>query len=385
MPAPAALENPLFSAKRQDPKAYRVPREALAAPKSLCGANDMVPVNDYFGTLGKPQAFVRQHQFAVGAIEEAALDSASKYCSGTLIGPDLFITASHCVDGATTTHSVAMSYEWQAGSRSTVLPQQHFRITEVVENGSSIDYAVLRLAGDPGTIFGWASLRTREVSIGEQVTVIQHPEGQPKQVEIGPVASFAGNYMEYSDLDTNPGSSGSGVLDASGALVGIHTNGGCFTGGGTNSGVRLNAARASSVLSSLANRTLPFSGADRVTLGRGRDVLALVSGQVKLARLGASSWTVEDLGDGAYGLTMTVGGRSYALAATASGVQAVDATRPAPASDFGRRWRAVIDMSGQVSFRTVGGGDAGRWLGTDAQGLAKLGARASAWTIQISG
>ena len=84
------------------------------------------------------------------------------------------------------------------------------------------------------------------------LTIIQHPSGRPKMVDVGHKLGEAQKYMQYGDLDTEPGSSGSGVLDQEGLIVGIHTNGGCSVSSGANSGVLMTEiAKASPVIQSL--------------------------------------------------------------------------------------------------------------------------------------
>lgn len=207
---------------------------------AICGTtDDLQHVNHYNGTLGQTQDFVRKHQRPVGAMEGWGTDASSKYCSGTLISRSLFLTAGHCVDGTTVGDFVAFNYERQAGSTS-LLAQRHFRIAQVLEDDNGgLDYAIVRLEGNPGDEFGVAELRAADPSTGETLTIIQHPNGEPKQVEVGTVGSFLGDYIRYGNLDTEPGSSGSGILDDEGFLVGVHTNGGCTTTGGSNQGVRL--------------------------------------------------------------------------------------------------------------------------------------------------
>ena len=72
-----------------------------AAP-TICGTTDESQwVNDYDGTLGPSQTFVQSNQSPVGAMENAAAENSSKFCSGTLIANALFLTAGHCVDRRT--------------------------------------------------------------------------------------------------------------------------------------------------------------------------------------------------------------------------------------------------------------------------------------------
>jgi hypothetical protein len=68
---------------------------------------------------------------------------------------------------------------------------------------------------------------TSDPGTGAAITIIGHPNAAPKQIEAGTVASFSTNYLRYGNVDTLGGSSGSGVLNSLGQIVGVHTNGGC--------------------------------------------------------------------------------------------------------------------------------------------------------------
>ncbi len=213
---------------------------------SICGSTDDSQfVNDYNGTLGPTTTFVATHKTSKAALASSATSTSSgKYCSGSLIATDLFLTAGHCVDAATVGDVVSFNYERAAGS-TTLLTQTHVRVEAIVEDElGALDYAILRLAGTPGATFGIATVATSDPATGAAITIIGHPNAAPKKIEAGTVASFSTNYMRYGNLDTLGGSSGSGVLDSLGRIVGVHTNGGCTATGGTNSGVRISRIRA---------------------------------------------------------------------------------------------------------------------------------------------
>lgn len=244
--------HPEFVRKLRDLSAYRVDEAALlgsGGTESLCGASDMQHVNSYNGRLGVSQAYVKKYKGAVGALTKTNSASGSKFCTGTLIGPNLFLTASHCVSSAIVGQYVSFRYERKAGS--TALETQEFvKIAQLVEEGAKkgIDYAVVRLASDASK-FGVTKIRAQDPKKDAVLAIIQHPSGQPKQIEAGKHQGLSGNYLRYADIDTAPGSSGSGILDAEGYVVGVHTNGGCTSTGGSNSGVRLSqAAKVSSII-----------------------------------------------------------------------------------------------------------------------------------------
>jgi V8-like Glu-specific endopeptidase len=254
MSAAASLDHPDFVRKMKNPAQYRYAGDSVAT-RSICGKEDnMQNVNDYNGTLGQPVEFVKKYQAAVGALAMGNPDSSSrKFCSGTLISEDLFLTASHCIDSTITSKFAVFNYEKAPGS-SELLPQDHYKIAGVVEDRiNGLDFAVLRIEGKPGQKYGWTPIRPVLPEDGHLLTIIQHPKGKVKMIESGPKVAGSGVYMGYTDLDTEPGSSGSGVLDKDGYLVGVHTNGGCYSGGGANRGVKMTEiVKGSKVIQSLA-------------------------------------------------------------------------------------------------------------------------------------
>lgn len=67
---------------------------------------------------------------------------------------------------------------------------------------------------------------------GSLATIIGHPSRVPKVVHAGPVldssSNVGANWFRH-QVDTVGGSSGSGVLNTAGQLIGVHTNAGCRT------------------------------------------------------------------------------------------------------------------------------------------------------------
>jgi V8-like Glu-specific endopeptidase len=246
----AAQHNPDFARKLREGANYRFTADVNVS--SICGPNDLQHVNSYDGSLGQPVAFVNKFKTRVGALAQGTPENSRKLCSGTLISEDLFLTASHCVDSTITTKFAVFNFETAAGS-SNLLPQDHYKISAIVENGGNLDYSIIRLEGKPGLKYGFTPIRVATPENNHLLTIIQHPKGQPKQTESGPIVGESGAYMRYADLDTEPGSSGSGVLDKDGYLVGVHTNGGCTSGGGANQGVKMTEiAKVSATVQALA-------------------------------------------------------------------------------------------------------------------------------------
>jgi V8-like Glu-specific endopeptidase len=186
---------------------------------SICGSTvDWQNVETYDGTLGPTTAFVAARQRPVGMI--------SIGCSGTLIARDLFLTAAHCVPSITVGTSV-VHFNYQRAPDGTVRTTTPYTVNAVVEDGgSTLDYAILRLAGNLGDLWGTTTPAAFPQPNGQRITIIQHPNANPKVVEGGRLQVGANGLLTYDDLDTLGGSSGSGILqDSTGYVIGVHTFG----------------------------------------------------------------------------------------------------------------------------------------------------------------
>ncbi len=227
-----------------------------ALTETICGAtDDSQPVEQYDGTLGVTQGFVAVHQAPVGQIQwndnlaslytNPGTLSGMRWCSGTLISNDLFLTAGHCFDQSgsvpldNATHSAIspqeiatnmhVNFNYQVDPSGTLRAEQSYPVLELVEYRlGGLDFAIVRLGGNPGATWGSTKISTGDASSGDMLCIIGHPAGWPKRIEAGPCLDVTGSIIKYDDIDTLGGNSGSGVLRASdGKIVGVHTNGGC--------------------------------------------------------------------------------------------------------------------------------------------------------------
>lgn len=204
--------------------------------ESQCGGTwDVKDVESYADGGGVSKAFVLRHERRVGY-------DVTRGCSGTLISDDLFLSAGHCQYAV----GHVVRFDYQNDANGSPRPTRDFTVAAVVEQewNDDWDYAIVRLNGSPGREFGHASIAAVDPPVYSTVTLIQHPDGVPKKVHSGPVLDYAAeegpNWFRH-QVDTTYQSSGSGVLNAAGELVGVHTNAGCSTGSpiGGNSAMRM--------------------------------------------------------------------------------------------------------------------------------------------------
>lgn len=268
--------------------------------ETQCGPSpDFQQVEQYNGSDGVTVDWVTRKQSAVAQIQwksdlasrytSAGNVNAARWCSGTMISSDLFLTAGHCLDtnnrdgwvfpranGTATniTPAVAatelvLNFNYQQDPSGVLRTATVYNVTQLVEHRlGSLDYAILRVAGAPGNVWGVAPISRTNAATNSTLAIIGHPAGQPKQVDVGVTNSVSGNTISYSDIDTLGGNSGSGILERdSGALVGVHTNGGCTTAPNntaSNFGVAIGAIIASSpTLTTLFQEEWAFAWGDQ--------------------------------------------------------------------------------------------------------------------------
>jgi hypothetical protein len=163
--------------------------------------------------------------------------SPSEYvstCSVTLVDNDKVISAGHCHTPAEAlTSSVIFGYETDCGgNRPPGYSPRFHKVTAALKfrYDSGFDYSLLQLKTSPAGIAP-IQLRPDLPAVGEQVFGIHHPNGAVKKISL-PHASFATvtardamGIRVPASFHVSGGSSGSGLFDAAGRIVGVLSNG----------------------------------------------------------------------------------------------------------------------------------------------------------------
>ena len=158
-------------------------------------------------------------------------------CSVTLVGPDLVLTAGHCMSNPIEdAESASVTFDYQVncdGSRPAGYSARFFKVASVVHYryDSGFDYCLLRLKVPLGGLgIPPIPMRIDLPSPMEQVFGIHHPNGAVKKLSIPhpgyqTIISSGVNSINV-NFDVAGGSSGSGLFDTAGRIVGVLSNGG---------------------------------------------------------------------------------------------------------------------------------------------------------------
>jgi hypothetical protein len=143
-----------------------------------------------------------------------------RWCSGTLIGEDIVLTAAHCVEARdevfgwqtpfrtiqgksqplapnelAVLFAADFNFQYEKGTRKVRRPVT-FPVVRLIENGDEqkLDFAVLQLGRErsgkkPSELFPPRSVAQSAKSQDESISIIQHPQGMPKRVGVGSLLS----------------------------------------------------------------------------------------------------------------------------------------------------------------------------------------------------
>ena len=162
-------------------------------------------------------------------------DNAVSTCTVTLISPNQVITAGHCMADPTEAFASSVTFDYAVNCNGHIpnnYDARFHKVTKVIKfrnkviNGAYHDYCVLELAVPPGGLgITPITMRNDLPAVGENVFGIHHPNGAVKKLSM-PHPDFAAvngstaSGIEVS-LDVSGGSSGSGLFDTQGRIVGV--------------------------------------------------------------------------------------------------------------------------------------------------------------------
>jgi hypothetical protein len=169
--------------------------------------------------------------------EAFATQPAAATCSGVLVDDQLVLTAGHCVDEdatcddrllvfgyAITSPDRALTFDESAIYRCRSIPLRGYGLDP---NGDRHDYAFVELDRPVSTGLRPVTLGQADPPPGSGLAVIGCPSGLPVKIDAGAELLMRPCHDTFTlSSDTFQSSSGSGVFDETGRLVGIFARGG---------------------------------------------------------------------------------------------------------------------------------------------------------------
>ena len=215
------------------------PAAKAVAMKTHCGEGKICPVHTIETLYGFSKAFADVHKQSSVMLALGTDGEFTGFCSGTLLGPNTIVTASHCFDesrgkGAKDTEvRVVWNYRKEKNG-SWAWPRYVGRVMQVTKkfDKSEIDVAVATVRWKCGEVPPVAAPPGPKVSVGQKVISFQHPLGRETHVASGRVEGIDEHRAD--DFDENGpqvyawtkmravnNGSGGGVFGPSGGLVGV--------------------------------------------------------------------------------------------------------------------------------------------------------------------
>lgn len=156
------------------------------------------------------------------------------FCSGTLVAPDVILTAGHCISSVTDCQNTSFVFGFAIQSEGvlpkTVETSEVYRCKEIIKQtlvNTGADFAVIKLDRRVPNHAPHPVREEGDVNADASLVVIGHPVGLPTKVTTGgSVRSTAAAGYFVANLDTYGGNSGSGVFNLStGLLEGVLVRG----------------------------------------------------------------------------------------------------------------------------------------------------------------
>jgi V8-like Glu-specific endopeptidase len=199
---------------------WKNPMTAATVVEKVFGENTMRPIS-----------FLARGLEVSRSVMYIGVRAGGKRWSGTgfLVAPSLAMTNHHVLSNADQLAGTTVKFNYQETFDGQDEPTQVYeaKVNGLFYANEELDCAVFEVDGEPGQEWDYLPLEPRNVERGQRINIIQHPYGQPKQISIqnNLVEYVGGSVLQYV-TSTNPGSSGSPVLDDEWMVVGLHHAGG---------------------------------------------------------------------------------------------------------------------------------------------------------------
>ncbi|MFN7819264.1 MAG: trypsin-like peptidase domain-containing protein [Cyanobacteriota bacterium] len=202
----------------------RTPQDFPRALERVLNTNDLMGLRFFEQGLRVARAVARLHI-------RGERGEAIGYGTGFLVSPRLLLTNQHVLPTAGHAKRSLVEFNYQESASGEMQDSEVFALapSQLFLCDAELDYALVAVAAEPGlAAYGWLPLIADlgKLLVGETVNIIQHPNGEPKQLAIrnNKVVDELEHFLHY-QTDTDPGSSGSPVFNDQWEVVALHRSG----------------------------------------------------------------------------------------------------------------------------------------------------------------
>lgn len=221
-------------------------------PYWMCnGATPPVWQNAQCASVGSIQRDVARSVGIIISLHEADSHHPRPFlsnCSVTLIDSDMVTLAAHCIsDHPFSVPAASVTFDYEVDCTGNVFPAYNavfYKVRRLVKYRwtDGRDYAILQLRGAPS--IPPVPVRNGFPAVGDPVFGVHHPNGAVKKISPSgngtmPVTSTSATRVNV-NFDVAGGSSGSGLFDMSGRLLGVLASGSACSLGYSSSQLMLN-------------------------------------------------------------------------------------------------------------------------------------------------
>jgi V8-like Glu-specific endopeptidase len=168
------------------------------------------------------------------ASERFSHQTTAANCSGFLVGPNLLVTAGHCIENMSDCRKYDWVFDYKVENDTqksvTVHKSKVYKCAKIISQSldrrTKDDFALIQLDRKVTDRQPLKYRRSGKIKRGEDIVVIGHPTGLPTKIADGANVRRVNNVYFQANLDTYGGNSGSAVFNANtGEVEGILVRG----------------------------------------------------------------------------------------------------------------------------------------------------------------